>query len=65
MITCENCAYQTKVWHDDKRCKDGGYFIYGCELNDDPFVSHAVNGHPGEYCSSAKLREKIKDVYVC
>ena len=27
MITCENCAHQTKVWHDDKRCKDGGYVI--------------------------------------
>jgi hypothetical protein len=57
MITCNECKYQNKFFHNDKRCKGGGYMLYSCKLNGDPFVSHAVNGKPKEFCSSAKAKE--------
>lgn len=56
VVRCENCTHQQKVWHDDKRMKEGGFFIYSCKLNDDPFVDHVVDGNPGEFCSAGKRR---------
>lgn len=56
VVRCENCTHQQKVWHDDKRMKEGGYFIYSCKLNDDPFVTHVVDGNPGEFCCAGKRR---------
>lgn len=56
VVRCENCTHQQKVWHDDKRMKEGGFFIYSCELNEDPFVAHVVDGNPGEFCSAGKRR---------
>lgn len=56
VVRCENCTHQQKVWHDDKRMKEGGFFIYSCKLNDDPFVTHVVDGNPGEFCSAGKRR---------
>ena len=56
VVRCENCTHQRKVWHDDKRMKEGGFFIYSCELNDDPFVTHVVDGNPGEFCYAGERR---------
>lgn len=56
VVRCENCTHQQKVWHDDKRMKEGGFFIYSCELNDDPFVAHVVDGNPGEFCYAGERR---------
>lgn len=56
VVRCENCTHQQKVWHDDKRMKEGGFFIYSCKLNEDPFVAHVVDGNPGEFCSAGKRR---------
>lgn len=56
VVRCENCTHQQEVWHDDKRMKEGGFFIYSCKLNDDPFVTHVVDGNPGEFCSAGERR---------
>lgn len=56
VVRCENCTHQQKVWHDDKRMKEGGFFIYSCKLNEDPFVTHVVNGNPGEFCCAGERR---------
>lgn len=56
VVRCENCTHQQKLWHDDKRMKEGGFFIYSCKLNEDPFVAHVVNGIPGEFCCVGKRR---------
>ena len=56
VVRCENCTHQQKVWHDDKRMKKGGFFIYSCKLNEDPFVTHVVDGNPGEFCYAGKRR---------
>lgn len=59
VIKCQNCEHQFKYFHKDKRYKNGGYWIYSCKLNDDPFVAHVVNGYPDQYCSMAKKRVDI------
>lgn len=56
VVRCENCVHQQKVWHSDKRMKEGGFFMYSCELNQDPFVAHVVDGNPGEFCSEGERR---------
>ena len=42
--------HQKKMFRKDRRYKEGGYWIYSCELNDDPFTSHAVNGMDYDAC---------------
>lgn len=56
VVRCEKCVYQQKAWHSDKRRKEGGFFMYSCELNQDPFVTHVVDGDPGGFCSEGKRR---------
>lgn len=56
VIHCKDCTYQQKHFQKDGRYKDGGYFIYWCTLNNDPFVGHAVTGYDHEFCSSAKKK---------
>ena len=55
-IRCKDCKHQTKDWHEDKRMKEGGYWVYGCDFIADPFVSASVSGEPEEYCSSAEQK---------
>lgn len=57
IITCDECEYQQKIWHADKRCKNGGYFVYSCDLCGDINADNPVEGQPGQYCSSGKERE--------
>ena len=58
IIYCKDCKYQKKYWHEDRRMKDKGYWIYGCELIDDPFIGVPVYGVPDQFCSSAEPKEK-------
>lgn len=30
VVRCKDCKYSHKEWHQDKRNKDGGYWIVGC-----------------------------------
>ena len=48
-IKCQDCKYRRKFWHEDKRMKNKGYWIYSCENNiymggDDEFCSNAERG---------------------
>ena len=56
IIRCKDCKHQKKFWHDDKRMKDKGYWVYSCELISDPFVGAPVSVRPDEFCSSAERR---------
>lgn len=56
LIHCKDCKHQEKHWHEDKRMKEGGYWVYNCDLISDPFESTPVCGQPDEYCSSAEMR---------
>lgn len=55
-IRCKDCKHQKKFWHEDKRMKDKGYWVYDCEFIDDPFTGIPVCGQPDEFCSSAERR---------
>ena len=57
IIRCKDCKHQEKYWHEDKRMKEGGYWVYDCDFISDPFESTPVCGQPDEYCSSAEMRE--------
>jgi len=56
IVRCENCVHQRKRWQSDKRMKEKGFFVYRCELNQDPFVTHVVDGYPGGFCSEGERR---------
>ena len=56
IIRCKDCKHQKKVWHEDKRMKEKGYWVYDCEFIDDPFVGVPVCGQPDEFCSNAERR---------
>lgn len=58
VIHCKDCKHQKKYWHEDRRMKDKGYWIYGCDLIDDPFIGVPVYGVPDQFCSSAEPKEK-------
>lgn len=57
IIRCQDCKHQKKYWHEDKRMKEKGYWVYGCDLIDDSFVGTPVWGSPDQFCSSAESRE--------
>ena len=60
VIKCKDCKYQQKAWHVDKRMKEGGYWVYNCDLISDPFVSTPVCGIPDQFCSSAERKGGAK-----
>ena len=55
-LRCKDCKHQKKYWHEDKRMKEGGYWVYECDFISDPFESTPVCGEPEEYCSSAEKK---------
>ena len=60
IIYCKDCKHQKKWWNEDKRMKEKGYWIYGCNLIDDHFVGTPVWGQDNQFCSSAEPREDGK-----
>lgn len=57
VVRCKDCKFQIKAWHKDGRMKEGGYWIYQCDRNDDPFVCHAVCGYDDEFCCYGERKE--------
>lgn len=53
VVRCKDCKHQRKIFHDDARRKDGGYFIYWCDLIDG--YSHVCLDD--DYCSKGERRE--------
>ena len=52
IIRCKECKYQNKFFHEDKRRKEGGYYIFGCELADE--YSHVCLDD--DFCSRAERK---------
>ena len=57
IIKCQECKHQKKYWHEDRRMKEKGYWIYGCDLIDDHFVGTPVWGADNQFCSSAEAKK--------
>ena len=53
VVRCKDCKYQRKHFHADARRKEGGYFIYWCDLVDG--YSHVCLDD--DYCSKGERRE--------
>lgn len=54
IIRCKDCKHQVKEWREDKRFKDDGYWVYGCEVIGDVCGYWALFGHNDEFCSEAE-----------
>ena len=54
VIKCRDCEHQISYFYEDKRIKDGGYYIYGCELPND--YSHIC--FDDDFCSRAERKEE-------
>ena len=56
LIRCKDCKHQVKEWRDDKRLKDKGYWVCGCEVVGDACGYWALLGQDDDYCSMAERR---------
>ncbi len=61
IVRCKDCKYQVKEWRDDKRFKDKGYWVYGCEVISDACGYWAWFGQDDEFCSDAERRTDGSD----
>lgn len=52
VVRCKDCKHQEKYFYKDRRRKDGGYYIYGCELAEE--YSHICLDD--DFCSRAERR---------
>ena len=55
LIRCKDCIHQEKFFQSDRRRKDGGYYIYGCELAER--YSHVCLDK--DFCSRAERRSDV------
>lgn len=57
VVRCKDCKYRSKKWYEDKRVKDGGYWLFDCE-NDN--IAERVYGlaHDKDYCSYGERKEE-------
>ena len=53
---CKGCKHQVKEWRTDKRLKDKGYMVCGCEVVGDACGYWALLGQDDDYCSFAERR---------
>lgn len=58
IIKCQDCKHQIKEWREDKRMKEKGYFVYGCEVFGEIIGYWGWGGHNDEFCSEAERREE-------
>ena len=56
LVRCKDCKYQRKIWHSDRRRKDGGYTMGFCNLCPD----FTPLGYDDDYCSNGERREDGK-----
>ena len=61
IIRCKDCKHQVKEWRTDKRCKDKGYMVCGCEVVGDACGYWALLGQDDDYCSYAERRTDEQD----
>lgn len=56
IIKCKDCKYQVKEWREDKRMKDNGYWVYGCEHFGEIMGYWGFGGNDNEFCSDAEQK---------
>lgn len=56
IIKCKDCKYQVKEWREDKRMKEKGYWVCGCEHFGELMGYWGFGGNDNEFCSDADLK---------
>ncbi len=56
VIKCQDCKYRVKEWREDKRMKDKGYWVYGCEHFGEIMGYWGFGGNDNEFCSDAEQK---------
>ena len=56
VIKCKDCKYQVKEWRKDKRNKEKGYWVYGCEHFGKIMGYWGFGGYDNEFCSDAEQK---------
>ena len=56
LIRCKECKHQIKEWRTDKRLKNKGYMVCGCDVVGDACGYWALLGQDDDYCSYAERR---------
>lgn len=54
LIRCKECKHQRIEYREDKRRKDGGYYVYWCDNVD----GYSPLGFDNQYCSEAERKEE-------
>ena len=57
VVRCKDCKYRSKEWYEDKRHKDGGYWLVCCE-ND--AIAERIYGlaQDNDYCSYGERKDE-------
>ena len=58
VVRCKDCIYRVKEWRDDKRMKDKGYWVYGCEHFADLMGYWGWGGDDYDFCSYGERKDK-------
>lgn len=61
IVRCKDCKHQVKEWRTDKRLKNKGYMVCGCEVVGDACGYWALLGQDDDYCSFAERRTNEGD----
>lgn len=56
VIKCQDCKYRVKEWREDKRMKEKGYWVYGCEHFGEIMGYWFFGGNDDEFCSDAERK---------
>lgn len=56
IIKCQDCKYQVKEWRKDKRKKEKGRWVYGCEHFGKLMGYWGFGGYDNEFCSDAEQK---------
>lgn len=56
LIKCKECKYQVREWREDKRMKEKGYWVYGCEHFGEIMGYWGFGGNDNEFCSDAEQK---------
>lgn len=57
VVRCKDCKWHTKDWHEDKRRKEGGYWVIGCDNHN---IAERVYGlgEDNQFCSYGERADK-------
>ena len=59
VVRCKECKYRKGAFHTDRRRKEGGYWLYWCELDTgDPFELGRNAEDDDWFCADGERREE-------